>query len=163
MANPLIAQGTLNRLVASVIWQNFPFLNVTPSFLNREGLRLSLDGEATRFLPTLTGAVTSPEPYQMVSLSINLLKTQPLSALYKAQMETNCLLGDGVIRPDVAIGGAVSGSVITAVTGQTGGLTPYDITNCALESVREQTYNGEDAGWTIMVRGYYLINSNLWN
>jgi hypothetical protein len=95
----------------------------------------------------MTGAVTSPEPYQMISLSINLLKTQQLSALYKFQMEDTCLLGDCVVRPDV----------------QSGGLTPYDLTNMAIESVREQSYSGEDAGWTVMCRGYYLINASLWD
>jgi len=146
MANPLIQQGTLNRLVASVTWQNFPSLNVTPSFLNREAIRLALDGEATRFLPTVAGAVTSPEPYMMVTLTIHLLKTQGLSAQYKAQMESDTRLGNCVVRPDV----------------QTGGITPYDLVNVALEGVREQDYSGGDAGWAVTCRGYYLINSSLW-
>lgn len=145
MSNPLVAQGVLNRVLASVIWQGFPQLNVIASFLNREGIRLALDGDATRFLPTMTGAVTSPEPYQMVTLTINLLKTQPLAALYKAQMEDQTVLGDCVVRPD-------------SIT-----LTPYDLVNCALESVREQSYSGEDAGWSVTVRGYYIVNASLFN
>jgi hypothetical protein len=145
VTNPLIAVGSLNRLVASVTWQSFPQLNVIPSFLNREGIRLGLDGEATRFLPALTGAVTSPEPYQMVTLTINLLKTQQLAALYKAQYELSTLLGDCVVRPDVVLG-----------------LPPYDLTNMAMEGVREQSYAGEDAGWAIMFRGTYYINNALW-
>jgi hypothetical protein len=144
MANPLVQLGSLNRLIASVTWQGFPGLNVTPSFLNREGIRLALDGEATRFLPTLTGAVTSPEPYQMVTLNLALLKSQNLAAQYKSQMETQCLLGNCTVRPDSTV------------------LPAYDLVNMAIESVRELAFSGEDAGYTVTCRGYYLINSNLW-
>ena len=145
MANPLVVQGTLNRILASVVWQNFPALNVTAPFLNREAIRLALDGETTRFLPTLTGAVTSPEPYMMTTITINLLKSQNLASLYKAQMELQSVLGDCVVRPDVTT------------------LTPYDFVNCAIQSVREQAYSGEDAGFAVTIRGYYLINSSLYN
>lgn len=143
MANPLVDQGTLNRIKGSIVWQNFPALNVTAPFLNREGIRLALDGDATRFLPTMTGAVTSPEPYQMVTLTINLLKTQGLASQYKSQMETQTVLGDCVVRPDTVA------------------LPPYDLINCALESVRELVFSGEDAGFSVTVRGYYSINSSL--
>lgn len=144
MPAPLIPQGVLNRLAASVTWTSFPSLNVTPSFLNREGISLAFDGETTTFLPTLTGAVTSPQPYQMVTLTINLLKTQPLANLYEAQRQTQSLIGNGVVRADTSI------------------LVPYPITNCAIENVRELHFSGEDAGFSVTCRGYYLINSNLW-
>lgn len=143
--NPLVDQGTLNRIIASVSWNNFTALNVTAPFLNKAAIRLALDGESTLFLPTLTGAVTSPEPYMMITLTINLLKTQGLSAQYKAQMELNSKIGDGVVRPDSTT------------------LPPYDIVNCAIQTVREQDYGGGDAGWAVTCRGYYQINSSLFN
>jgi|SRR5215472_16204890 len=143
--NPLIAQGTLNRLRASVVWTSFPQLNVTASFLGREGVRLALEGETTTFINTMTGAVTSPEPYMPVSLVMNLLKTQSLSSLYKQQMELNALLGDGTVRPD-------------SIT-----LPPYGIINCAIQSVRELNFSGEDAGFAVTIRGYYPVNSSLFN
>jgi hypothetical protein len=145
VSNPLVQQGVLNRILASVNWTNFPQLNVTAPFLNRAGISISLDGDATRFLPTMTGAVTSPEPYMMATITINLLKSQGFAALYKAQMELSSVLGDCVVRPDATT------------------LPPYDFTNCALESVREQSYSGEDAGWTITARGFYLVNSAIFN
>jgi len=144
VANPLIQLGTLNRLVASVVWQAFPQLNVIASFLNREGIRLALDGNATAFLPAMTGAVTSPEPYQMVTLTIHLLKTQFLAPLYKQQMEQSTLLGDCVVRPDSTT------------------FPPYDLTNMAIEGVRELNLSGEDAGWAVVTRGTYYVNANLW-
>ena len=144
-ANPLVDQGFLNRVIASVSITNFPNLNVTAPFLNREAIRLALDGESTVFLPTLTGAVTSEEPYMMCTVAINLLKTQTLSGQYKAQMELQSTIGDIVVRPDSTI------------------LPPYDLVNCAIGGVREQSYAGNDAGWVVTLRGYYLINSGLFN
>lgn len=145
MANPLVAQGTLSRLRASVIWTDFPQLNVTAPYLGKEGVRLSLEGQATGFIDTMTGAVTSPEPYMAVTLTMNLLKTQALSGAYKAQMEQSTLLGDCTVRPD-------------ALT-----LPPYDLTNCALEGVRELNFSGQDAGWAVTIKGYYLINAALFS
>jgi hypothetical protein len=145
VANPNIPQGTLNRLVASVVVQNFASLTVTPSFLNKEGIRLAFDGEATKFLPTMVGAVTSLEPYQMVTVTIHLLKTQILSNLYEQQRQTLSTIGDITVRPDVSTG-----------------LQPYDFTNCAIESVREMSFSGDDAGYAVTIRGYQLINNAAW-
>ena len=155
MSNPLVNQGTLSRLRASVNWPLFPQLNVTPSFLNREGIRLAFEGEATRFLPTLTGVVTSPEPYQMISLTLNLLKTQSLAALYEAQLAAISTIGPGVVRPDVGAGGIVPFT-------PTSGLQPFDLFNCAIMNVRELNFSGEDAGYSVTIGGYVLRNLSLW-
>lgn len=145
MPNPLIAQGSLNKLRASITWPSFPGLSVTASYLSKEGIRLTLQGESTLYLPTMTGAVTSQEPYMMIEATINLLKSQALANLYKLQMEDNALLGDGTIRPDATP------------------LSPYQITNCAIKGVRELDFSGEHAVFAVTIGGYYLINSSLFN
>jgi len=144
-SNPLVAQGTLNRLRGSVAVVDFPQLNVTASFLGKEGISLSLDGEATTYIPTMTGAVTSAEPYQMITLTVNLLKTQFVANLYKNQQETNSLLGDIVVTPDATTLGF------------------YNLTNCSIRSVNELRFSGEDAGYVVTIGGYYLINSSAWS
>jgi hypothetical protein len=143
--NPLIPQGTLNRIRASVVWPSFPSLNVTASYLGRQGIRLALDGESTLFIPTMTGAVTSPEPYMMITMTMHLLKSQNLAALYKAQMEDTALIGDGTVRPDAV------------------NLPVYPIINCAIQAVRELNFAGDDADFAVAIRGYYLVNASLWN
>src|ERR1700677_4793058 len=100
--NPLINQGTLNRLRGSVVWASLPTLNVTSSYLAKEAIRLALDGEATTFIQTMTGAVTSPEPYQMITLTINMLKTNGLAAQYQAQMQNLTTLGNGTVITDTS-------------------------------------------------------------
>lgn len=144
MANPNVNLGQLNRLIASITWASFPTLNVTASFLNREGISLAFEGEATNILGAMAGTVLSPAPYQMVTCTINLLKTQGLAAQYEAQRQTNTVLGNGVVRPD-------------ALT-----LPPYQLINMAIEGVRELGFSGESAGYTVTTRGYILINNTLW-
>jgi hypothetical protein len=143
--NPLIAQGALNRLRASIVWTQAAELNVTAGYLGRQGIRLTLDGESSTYIPTLTGAVTSPEAYMMMTCTIHLLKTQQLAGLYKLRMETTSLLGDGVLRPDSE------------------GLPPYQLTNCSIQSVRDLSFSGDEADFAVAIRGYYLINALLWN
>lgn len=144
MNNPLIDQGQLNRLVASVVWPNYAVLNVTAPYLNKEAISLALEGNAAQLLETLTGAAISEEAYMPVTLTINLLKTQPLSGLYKSQMETDSNLGPCTVRPDSTI------------------LPPYDLSTMVISSVREQLYNGSQVGWVVTCRGIYYVNSALW-
>ena len=144
MPAPLVAQGSLSRLRGSVTWANFPSLNVTAPFLSKEGIRLALQGESTLYLPTMTGAVTSPEPYMRVEVTINLLKPQALADQYKQQMETSAALGDGTIRPDSTALGI------------------FNITNCSIKSIRELDFSGENAVFSVSIGGYYLINASLY-
>ena len=143
--NPLVDQGTLNRLRATVTVPNSTELNVTPSFLGVAGISMNLEGEVTRNLQTMAGTVTSPEPYQMASVVMNLLRTQGLSATYKARMETNSVIGPVTVRPDAAT------------------LPDYTFQNCSIESVRELNLSGQDPGFVVTLKGYYPLNSALWN
>lgn len=146
--NPNVQQGTLNRLKASVVFAAVPELNVIPAFLGKEMLSIAFDGSATTYVPTATGAVTSPEPYQKATLTIHLLKTQALAPAFKARLEKNSLLGDCTVWPDVQ-------------TGQ--GITNYPLVNCSIENVREVMFDGMNPGWVVVIGGYYIINNDLWN
>jgi hypothetical protein len=148
MPNPLIAQGSLNRLRASIVWPGNSSLNVTASFLARRGISLALDGDTTTFIDTMTGAITSPQPYMMITCNVHMIRTAQLCTLYKNQMESTALLGDGVIRPDLAAGV---------------GLSPYNVVNCAIQGVAEMSFAGDDADFQVRIRGYYLINSSMWD
>ena len=148
MANPQVPQGTLNRLRASITLTSFPNLNITASYLGREGISLTFDGVVTTPIDSMTGIVPSPEPYQRITVSAHLLKSQALANAYKAQIELNSLLGDVTVRPDVAIGT---------------GIGAYQLSNCYINTVNALKFDGTDAGWIIMIGGIYLINSALWN
>ena len=144
-SNPLIDHGTLNRLRASVIVPNNPQLNVIAANLGKEGIRLALDGPATAYLAVMTGAVPSPEPYQICTVTINLVKSEPISNVYKNQFENTVLIGPVTVRPD-------------AVT-----LGIYQFLNCVLENVREQSYAGDEPNYSVTFKGTYQVNAGFFS
>jgi hypothetical protein len=145
MPNPLIDQGILNRLRGAVTVTNAPELNVTAPFLARAGIRLSLEGETSTGIPTMTGVVQSPEPFQMAMVTVALLRSQGLGNLYKQRMERNVLLGPVVVRPDSTA------------------LGRYYFENCSIASIGELPFDGADPAMAVTIRGIYYLNSALWN
>lgn len=145
MGNPLVDQGVLNRLVASVTWTDFPALNVTASYLDKEGLNARMEGAASLQHPTMTGLVQSPEPYLLFSVVIALLRTQPLADAYKTQWETNCLIGEGTVWPDVMTG-----------------ISSFPLQNVSIQSVGDLLLNGTTPVFGVTCTGFYVINNALW-
>ena len=143
MANPQVFQVTLNRLLASVVFANFPQLNVTSSYLAREAVSIAFDGDTSLLIGTLTSAVTSPEPYVYGTVTMHLLRTQSLGNAFKSQVETNTTMGSVTVYPD------------------TTALTPFQLNNCVLQTVQEMPFDGSQASLIIRLRGVYNINASL--
>ena len=143
MANQQVVQGTLNRLLASVVFANFPQLNVTSSYLAREAVSIAFDGDTSLLIGTLTSAVTSPEPYVYGTVTMHLLRTQSLGNAFKTQVETNTTMGSVTVYPD------------------TTALTPFQLNNCVLQTVQEMPFDGSQASLIIRLRGVYNINASL--
>lgn len=143
MPNPAVPQGTLNRLRTSVVFPDNPSFNVTAPYLGRASVRLIPEGDITQMPPTLTGVVTSPEPYQMMSVAINLVKSQPLADSFKRRWETNSLMGAVTVRTDSPT------------------LSVFQIDNAAITGWREIGTAGDDADVIVTVRGTYQINTDL--
>ena len=137
-------QGTLNRLRASVIFPLFGVLSVTSSFLSKRGISVTFTGKSTVFLDTMTGRVTSPEPYLAVTMTMHLVKSQYLANLYKNQQELLTLLGDCVVRPDAAT------------------LQPYFFSSTAIEGTGNLDFSGADADFPVEIGGTYQVNSSLY-
>lgn len=144
--NPLIDQGVLNRIKGSVTLANFPNLNVTAPYLDREGINLRKEGDVTSQHGTMTGLTQSPEPYVPVSVTIALLKTQSLSDAYKSQMEDNSILGPCTVYPDVS-----------------SGLTPYQFYNMAIKNVGDLVFNGTTPLFGVVISGYWPVNNSLFD
>ena len=143
MSNPQVQQGTLNRLLASVVYADFPQLNVTSSYLAREAISMAFDGDTSLLIGTLTSAVTSPEPYVYGTVTMHLLRTQALGNAYKTQVETNTTLGSVTVYPDSVA------------------LSPFQLNNCVLQVVQEMPFDGTQASLIVRLRGVYNINSQL--
>ena len=142
--NPLISPGTLNRLLGSVQFVQFPQLNVTASYLARRGISMRRMTPMTDLIDTMTGYVTSPAPFVHVETTINLLRTQGLAGIWEAQIQLQTTIGDIVVRLD---------STVAPV---------YPLSNCSIMQVDPFLIDGTDPTYTAIVTGIYYINSTLW-
>jgi len=91
----------------------------------------------------LTGAVTSPEPYTYGTVTIHLLRTQDLANAFKNQIEINTTMGS------------------VNIIGDSTALDNFQLENCILMSLQEITFDGNQAGLIVRLRGVYNINSDL--
>lgn len=145
MPNPMISPGVLNRVRASAKFTQHPELNVSASYLAKEGVELVFQGEFVQPLPAMTGIVQSPQPYIQVQAKIHLLRSQALAAQYKTQWEADALLGDVRLYTDSRVFGE------------------FDMVNTAITNVADMTFAGGDPGLGITITGTYFVNSAMWD
>jgi len=142
-ANTAIPQGTMNRVIGSVSIPSFRSLNVSAQYLGKQAIQITWEGLTTEMIGTLTGTVTSPNPYQMVSVQVHLLQSQNLAAQYETQRTTLATIGQ-----------------ITVTTASTT-MPQYVFYNCAIENVAPISTAGDNADYIVTINGYYPINQNL--
>ena len=142
--NPNVPQGQLNRLRGSLQVVAFPNLNVTPSFLGKEGINLRFETPTTEYIDTMTGGVPSPAPYQRVEVSMHLLRTQGLSVLYEQQKQVLSTIGTIVLFIDSTI------------------FPAWTFLNCSIMNVDPMRIDGTQPDYTVMLNGFYNINASLW-
>ena len=143
MSNPLANQGTLNRALVSVSVIGFPNLNVTTGFFGTKVARISFEGEASDYLPTLAGATPSPRLYQIVTCLMYLNKSQGLSSAWEQQRLQNSIIGDVNVVTDSPV------------------LPPYYLYNCTLQNVSDLDLTGESNDFPVMIKGTYPVNASL--
>lgn len=143
MANPLPAQGTLNRALTSVSVIGFPELNVTTGFFGTKVARISFEGETSDYLPTLAGATPSGRLYQVVTVLMYLNKSQSLAGQWEQQRLTNSNIGDVNIVTDSPV------------------LPPYYLFDCILQNIADLDLTGESNDFPVMLKGTYPINGDL--
>ncbi|UVW51661.1 hypothetical protein NYO12_21240 [Klebsiella variicola] len=144
MANPLVPQGFLNRVRGAISVTEIPALNVSASYLAKDGISMRPDGPATDIIPTQTGTVGSQVPYQQVTLTVHLLKTQGLGESYRQRFLTDTSLGEIVVTPDATTFGNTT------------------LLNCYLVNFNEVTVNGMDPAFVVTISGYMVTNDNMW-
>lgn len=144
MGNPLVPQGFLNRVRGALSVTDVPALNVTASYLGKDGISMRPDNAATDIIPTMTGTVGSQTPYQQVTVTVHLLKTQGLGASYQQRFATDTALGEVVITPDATT------------------FSNFTLLNCYLLNFNELPFNGMDAGYVVTIGGYLTTNDNMW-
>lgn len=145
MPNPKISAGMLNRVRASVKFTDHPELNVSASYLAKEGVEIGFQGNIVEPLAAMAGVVQSPQPYILSAVKIHLLRSQALASVYKAQLEKDGVVGDIRLYTDSKTFGE------------------FDLFNVAITSVGDMTFAGGDPGVVITLTGTYYVNSDMWD
>ncbi|QQN37209.1 hypothetical protein JHW33_08380 [Rahnella aceris] len=141
----MISPGVLNRVRASVKFNDHPELNVSASYLAKQGVEISFQGNITDFLPAMTGAVQSPQPYLIMQGKVHLLRSQALAAQYKSQWERNSAIGDAKLYSDSSVFG------------------DFEIYDTGITNVQDMTFAGGEPGVAITITGTYYVNSEMWD
>lgn len=144
MPNPMIKPGVLNRVRASVKFTDVPELNVSASYLAKEGIEITFQGNIVEPLPTMTGVVQSPQPYMMAQARIHMVRSQALATQFKARYEKNGVLGDCRLYTDSSTFG------------------DFDLSSASITSCGDMTFAGGDPGLLITLTGIYYTNSDMW-
>ena len=138
-------QGTINRYRGSISFPDHPELNIVPNSMGKEMITITFQGEIVHAIPTATGLVTSPEPYQIVEFSADVLRSIGIGDLFKKRIEKLGTMGDAVIRSDAST------------------MSDYNFFNTSIKSVDPVKQDGSTATQTIHFQGYYPINQDLYN
>jgi hypothetical protein len=140
----MIPVGVLNRVRASIKFTDHSELNISASYLAKQGVELIFQGNMTDFLPAMTGAVQSPQPYLIMQAKAHLLRSQALGAQFKTQWELNTAIGDAKIYSDSSVFG------------------DFEVFNTAITNVADMNFAGGEPGVAITITGTYYINSEMW-
>lgn len=142
--NPMVAQGVLNRLRASVVCSNFTALNITAPFMSKAFVRVAFSGKFVEKIGTGTGAVNSPEPYVMATVTVGLLRPQALSSAWFTQSQTNGNIGPVTVHSDTSAFGAIS------------------LVNTTIADIDPGAFDGTDPVVRLTLEGIFYINNDLW-
>lgn len=139
-----IPLGTLNRLRVAMQVPNFPFLNVTASFVGRRSIRIARAGNTVENLDVMTGIVPSGEPYVKMDVYVNLIKSQGLANAYEQQLQAQATIGNVIIRPDTST------------------LQQYTVYQSSIITVEELSFAGDSPDYSVHIAGYYPVNAQLY-
>ena len=142
--NPQIAQGVLNRVLTAIIIPSNTALNITAPYMAKGFAKLEYEGDWTGQIGTGTGVVSSPEPYIMVRVTANLLRTQSLSANWIAQGQNSTYVGQVNVHADTSV------------------FPVSSMTDTSIVSVDPGAFDGTDPVVRLVLRGTLPINASLW-
>lgn len=142
--NPGIARGVLNRVKTSVVVPSNSSLNIISANMGRSLARISFNGQLVNQFATGTGLVNSPEPFVMATITIALLRTQPIAAAWFAQILQDSNIEDATIFGDTSMFPPIALQSVVASHMDTG---PFD---------------GTSADFMLVLAGALPINNALW-
>ena len=145
MPNPIVPQGTLNKVRCSIVVPGISGLNITAPYMGRNFATISFDGDFSRLIGTGTGGVTSPEPYVEATISVGILRTQALASAWRTQWESSAALGSISIYSDTAA------------------FAEFDLDTCTITHFDPNAFDGMDPVSHLTIKGIYYINNSMWS
>ncbi|ATF87571.1 hypothetical protein CO712_20925 [Burkholderia gladioli pv. gladioli] len=124
---------------------DFTGLNVTAPYMSKSFVRVAFGGKFVEKIGTATGAVNSPEPYVITTVTVGLLRTQSLSNAWMLQAQTSGNIGSVTIHSD------------------TSAFDPIALTNTTIADIDPGAFDGTDPVVRLTLEGIFYINNNLWS
>lgn len=143
--NPMVSQGTLNRVRASVIVPAYTNLNINSSHMSTKLLTGAPDEDFTEQPETATGIVNAPNPYVRYTVTVGILRTQALAYAWLQQAEATTAIGRIVIHSD------------------TSAFPQIRIHNASIIKIDPGAYDGRDPIVDLVLRGIKYVNNDMWN
>lgn len=144
MPAPLVPQGNLNKVRASIVVSGNNALSINSSFLGKDMIDVQL-GDSSELIGTATGAVVSPNPYAMATISVHLLKTNGAANRWLTQAKSDCNIGQVSVHSD------------------TSAFDSIEVEQCILKNINPGKLNGTEPTLVLMLEGVVPLNSTLWD
>jgi hypothetical protein len=143
--NPQIQQGVLNRLRSSVIVPAYTNLSITAPYMGKSLVKVEFEGNVVEQIETATGAVRSPEPFVMASVTVGVLRSQSLAASWLAQAQSDGYLGQVNVHPDTSVYPVIS------------------LAETVIRHIDNGAFDGTDPIVRLTLRGTYYVNAKMWS
>lgn len=144
-AIPNFPQLPVTRLSATVSFQNYPQLNLLGHNLGLDGLEFQTNSPGAILLPQMANQVVSAEPYVQVTVSIPIIRVQPVYLAWINQFLIDSVLGLCTITPDNANQG------------------PRQITDVVIADLPDEKYDGKNPIGVFTIKGTWVGNYSLYS
>lgn len=143
--NPNLIPGNLNRVRASVIVPGNESLNVPAQFQAKEGILVAPQTPVVTQMQGMTTIVNSEEPYQLVQITVSVIKSLAISAQYLQAIQNSPILGNITVVPDTNV------------------LGKFNLLNAAIINWNQISMAGLQPDFTLIMQGQYNTSADLWN
>ena len=143
--NPNLFPSNLNRIRGSVLVPSNSSLNITASYLGKEGIVIAPQSPVVTQMQGLATIVNSEEPYQLVQVTAMVMKSLALSAAYINQIQQSPSIGTITITPDTSV------------------LPQFTLFNTAIVNWNQISMAGLQPDFTITFQGQFNVSNDLWN
>jgi len=143
--NPNLIPGNLNRVRASVIVPGNETLNIPAQFQAKEGIVVAPQSAVVTQMQGMTTIVNSEEPYQLIQITVAVIKSLAISAQYLNAIQNSPVLGNITVVPDTSV------------------MPKFSLINASIINWNQISMAGLQPDFTLVIQGQYNTSNDLWN